>query len=256
MSRIKNIFQKTPATLCFITAAHPDLETTKEIIKALEEAGCDSIIMGIPFSDPIAEGPVVQSANIRALSNGFKIENLFEMITDIKKTVNVPLILRTYANPIFVYGKEKFMKNCAESGIDGIIIPDLPYEEKEEFLSECNIYNIELISFISTASEERMNSIIQNASGFLYCVPSPNNFNKNGSCDCELENLISHIKTVSDIPCVIDYDNSERQNTDRLCNADGIIISDSIIEMIIQNGKNSVNIVKKHIESVRKNITN
>ena len=172
MSRIKKAFENGPAFIGFLTGGDPDLDTTKKLICAMEEAGADLIEIGIPFSDPIAEGPVIQAADIRALSWGCRIDDLFNMVSEIRETVKIPLVFMTYINPIYTYGKEKFMKNCQKSGIDGIIVPDMPYEEKNELQPVCKEYGIDLISMIAPTSAERVLMIAKEAEGFLYCVSS------------------------------------------------------------------------------------
>ena len=153
MSRIAQAFQNGKAFIPFVTGGDPDLETTEKLLVAMQEAGADLIEIGLPFSDPIAEGIVIQEANERALSAGCTTDKLFDMVKRARQTVTVPMVFMTYINPIFTYGKEKFMKRCVECGIDGLIVPDLPYEEKGEIKDVCEAYGVDLISMIAPTSK-------------------------------------------------------------------------------------------------------
>lgn len=172
MSRIHQAFENKKAFIAFVTGGDPDLETTEKLVIAMEEAGADLIEIGIPFSDPIAEGVVIQEANIRALSAGCTTDKLFETVKRAREKVTVPMVFLTYINPIYTYGKEKFMRRCAECGIDGLIIPDLPFEEKGELLDVCRAYGIDIISLVAPTSHERIRMIAEKAQGFLYVVSS------------------------------------------------------------------------------------
>ena len=163
MSNIKNAFKNSKAFIPFVTCGDPDLDTTAELVKAMEKAGADLIELGIPFSDPTAEGPVIQEANLRALSGGVTADKIFEMVRNLRKTVKIPLVFMTYANVVFSYGAEKFISTCAEIGIDGLILPDIPFEEKEEFLPICQKYGVDLISMIAPTSNERIGMIAEKA---------------------------------------------------------------------------------------------
>ena len=172
MSRIQNAFKNGKAFIPFITAGDPDLDTTEKLIYAMEKAGADLIELGVPFSDPTAEGPVIQEANERALANGCTTDKLFDMMEKVRKNTEIPIVYLTYLNPIYAYGKEKFMKKCQECGVDGLIIPDLPYEEKDELSDVCKKYGIDMISLITPTSQERVTMIAKEAEGFVYCVSS------------------------------------------------------------------------------------
>ena len=135
MSKIKSAFENGKAFIPFITCGDPDLETTEKVVRAAAENGADLIELGIPFSDPTAEGPIIQGANMRALANGTTTDRIFDMVKSIRKDINIPMVFMTYANVVFSYGAEKFISICNQIGIDGLILPDLPFEEKDEFLS-------------------------------------------------------------------------------------------------------------------------
>ena len=169
---IKKAFEKGKAFIPFITCGDPSLEVTEQLVYAMEEAGADLIELGIPFSDPTAEGPVIQAANIRALSGGVTTDKVFDMVEKIRKNSSIPMVFMTYANVVFSYGSERFVKKAAEVGMDGLILPDVPFEEKEEFDGVCKEYGLDLISLIAPTSHERISMIAKEAQGFVYCVSS------------------------------------------------------------------------------------
>ncbi len=252
MSRIKKAFENGPAFIGFLTGGDPDLDTTKKLICAMEEAGADLIEIGIPFSDPIAEGPVIQAADIRALSWGCRIDDLFNMVSEIRETVKIPLVFMTYINPIYTYGKEKFMKNCQKSGIDGIIVPDMPYEEKNELQPVCRKYGIDLISMIAPTSAERVLMIAKEAEGFLYCVSSLGVTGVRTEIKTDIEELIKQVRTVSDIPCAIGFGISTPSQAEKMSKcADGVIVGSAIVKLIAEHGKNSVEPVKEYVSSMK-----
>jgi len=252
MSRISEAFKNGPAFISFLTGGDPDLETTKKLIIGMEEAGSDLIEIGIPFSDPIAEGPVIQEADIRALSWGCKIDDLFNMVKEVRGTVKIPLVFMTYVNPIFVYGKEKFMKNCNEAGIDGVIVPDLPFEERDELLPACEKHDIDLISLIAPTSNERAVTIAKEAKGFLYCVSSLGVTGVRTEIKSGIEDLISQVKSVSDIPCAIGFGISTPKQARKMSEvSDGVIVGSAIVKIIAANGRNSVEPVKEYVASMK-----
>lgn len=252
MSRIENAFKNGPAFIGFITGGDPDIETTKKLICAMEEAGADLIEIGIPFSDPIAEGPVIQAADLRALSRGCKIDDLFKMVKEVRENVKVPLVFMTYLNPIYKYGKEKFMSCCQETGIDGIIVPDLPFDEKDELLPYCRQFDIKLISLIAPTSQERVIKIAQESEGFLYCVSSLGVTGVRKEIGTGIEELIKKVKTVSDIPCAIGFGISTPEQARKMAaESDGVIVGSAIVKIIAEYGKNSVEPVKNYIKSMK-----
>ena len=172
MSNIRKAFEGGKAFIPFITCGDPSLEITEQLVYAMEEAGADLIELGIPFSDPTAEGPVIQEANIRALSGGVTTDKVFDMVRKIRRKSSIPMVFMTYANVVFSYGTDRFMKTAKEVGMDGLILPDVPYEEKEEFDSVAKAYGLDLISLIAPTSEDRISMIAKDASGFVYCVSS------------------------------------------------------------------------------------
>jgi len=172
MNRITRAFEHRKAFIAFITGGDPDMETTEKLIVAMAESGVDVIEIGIPFSDPVAEGIVIQEADERALANGCTVDKLFDMVGRVREKVDAPLLFMSYINPIYVYGKERFIAKCSHCGIDGVIVPDLPYEEHDELSTECAKYGITQISLIAPTSGERIETIAKDAAGFIYCVSS------------------------------------------------------------------------------------
>ena len=172
MSRIKEAFAHGKAFIPFITCGDPDLETTAACVRECVKNGASLIELGIPFSDPTAEGPVIQGANLRALTGGVTTDKVFELVRDLRKDVTVPMVFMTYANVVFSYGMDKFLSKAAQAGMDGLILPDVPFEEKEEFAPTCRKYGLELISLIAPTSEGRIARIAAAAEGFVYCVSS------------------------------------------------------------------------------------
>ncbi len=171
-NRIQNAFNNKKAFIAFIPAGDPDLESTEEFIFALEKAGTDLIELGIPFSDPIADGIVIQKANLRALAGGVNIEKIFDMVKKVRIKTQIPLAFLTYLNPVFNYSYEEFFKKCAETGIDGLIIPDLPFEEQSEIKEYSEKYEVDIISFIAPTSKDRIETIAKEARGFIYAASS------------------------------------------------------------------------------------
>ena len=170
MSNIRKAFENKKAFIPFITCGDPDLETTEACIRQMVRNGADLIELGIPFSDPTAEGPVIQQANVRALSAGVTTDKVFDLVSRLRKDIDIPMVFMTYANVVFSYGADRFMAKCKETGMDGVILPDLPYEEKEEFLPVCHKYGIDLISLVAPTSDDRIAMIAREAEGFLYIV--------------------------------------------------------------------------------------
>ena len=172
MSNIKKAFENGKAFIAFITCGDPDVNTTISAVREAVKNGADLIELGIPFSDPTAEGPVIQNANVRALKNGITTDKVFELVKELRKDVKVPMVFMTYANVVYSYDAEKFISTCKEIGIDGLILPDIPYEEKDEFVEICHKYDVDLVSFVAPTSENRIAMIAKEAEGFIYVVSS------------------------------------------------------------------------------------
>lgn len=252
MNRIAHAFKGKKAFSAFITGGDPDMETTEKLILAMEEAGADMIEIGIPFSDPIAEGIVIQEADQRALAGGCTTDKLFAMVKRVRNKTDIPLLFMTYVNPIYIYGKERFMSKCKESGIDGIIVPDLPFEEKDELVGECGQYDICLISMIAPTSGERIEQIAREAEGFLYCVSSLGVTGVRNEINTNIAGLIRQVKRVSSIPCAIGFGISTPEQSQAMAAiADGIIVGSAIVKLVAEFGQDSIGPVKQFIKELK-----
>lgn len=252
MSRISDAFKNGKAFIPFITGGDPDIETSYELIKAMAENGADIIEIGIPFSDPIAEGPVIQEADLRALSAGTTTDALFELVVRLRKTIDTPFIFMTYMNPIYVYGTERFMKRCAEVGIDGVIVPDVPFEEKAEHYDYCKAVGIDLISMIAPTSEERIETIAKEAEGFIYCVSSMGVTGVRKEINTDIGAMVAHVKKVTDTPVAVGFGISTPEQAKKMASlADGAIVGSAIVKMVAKNGKDSVAPVSEYVRSMK-----
>jgi len=249
MNRIAKAFNKK-AFIAFITGGDPDIETTEKLIIAMAKAGVDIIEIGIPFSDPIAEGPVIQKASERALAAGCTVDKLFAMVKRVREKVDIPLLFMTYVNPIYAYGKERFMENCKACGIDGIIVPDVPYEEKDELSTQCAMYGITQISMIAPTSVNRIETIAKDAEGFLYCVSSLGVTGMRANITTNIAEMIAQVKC--DIPCAIGFGiSTPKQAQDMLAVADGVIIGSAIVNLIAKHGRDCLNPVVEFVKAVK-----
>lgn len=252
MSRVSDVFQNGKAFIPFVTAGDPDLATTEQLIPAMAEAGADLIEIGIPFSDPIAEGIVIQEADMRALASGTTTDKIFTMVKRVREKINTPLAFMTYINPIFVYGAERFLAKCKECGIDALIVPDMPFEEKHELLSYCHNYGIDLISLIAPTSKERITAIAREAEGFVYCVSSMGVTGVRTEITTDIGEMVSLVKKAKDIPCAIGFGISTPAQAKKMASsADGVIVGSAIVRMIAQYGKNCVGPVCNYVKEMK-----
>ena len=243
------------ALIAFITGGDPDTETTEKLILAMEEAGVDIIEIGIPFSDPVAEGIVIQEADKRALDGGCTTDKLFDMVKRVRAKTDMPLLFMTYANPVYSYGTDRFMAKCRDSGIDGIIIPDVPFEEKDEFANECSKYGICLISMIAPTSGERIEKIAREASGFLYCVSSLGVTGMRRELNTNIAELIDKVRTVSSVPCAVGFGVSTPEQAQNMAAiSDGVIVGSAIVRLIAEFGKDSAEPVKEFVSNMKKSM--
>ena len=248
MNRIAKAFDGKKAFIAFITGGDPDIETTEKLVLGMAEAGADIIEIGVPFSDPIAEGPVIQNADERALKAGCTADGLFEAVKRIRPQTGAALMLMTYANPVYAYGKERFMANCREAGIDGVIIPDAPFEEKAEFEECCKRFGICLISMIAPTSGGRAQKIARSADGFLYCVSSLGVTGTRGEIGTEISRLIEEVRQVSDIPCAVGFGVSTPQQAGAMAAiSDGVIVGSAIVKIVARHGRSSAEPVKRFV---------
>lgn len=252
MSRIEQAFSKHKAFIAFVTAGDPNLDITEQLLVAMEQAGADLIEIGIPFSDPVAEGVVIQAANERALSAGTTTDKIFDMVKKVRKKLTVPLVFLTYMNPIFTYGKEKFMKRCSESGIDGIIIPDVPYEEREEVSDIMEAYGIERISMIAPTSHERITMIAKEAKGFVYCVSSLGVTGVRSNITTDLEGMIATVREATSIPCAIGFGIATPEQAKTMASkSDGAIVGSAIVRIVEEYGEQCVEKVASYVKEMK-----
>ena len=297
MSNIKKAFEHGKAFIPFITCGDPDLKTTAEIIRAAAENGADLIELGIPFSDPTAEGPVIQEANIRALSGGVTTDKIFDMVQELRKDLTIPMVFMTYANVVYSYrwdgvsglavpaghkerkaeesvqeqrrtddvqpeesgssqkpssGVAGFIRRCADVGIDGLILPDLPYEEKEEFLPLCRRYGIDLISLIAPTSKDRVAAIAKDAEGFIYIVSSLGVTGVRNEIRTDLKSIVDIIRDKTDVPCAVGFGISRPdQAASMAAVSDGAIVGSAIIRIIAEHKKDSAPYVGEYIRSMK-----
>lgn len=252
MSNIKSAFENGKAFIPFITCGDPDLETTAAAVKAAADNGADLIELGIPFSDPTAEGPVIQGANIRALKGGVTTDKIFGLVRELRETVKIPMVFMTYANVIFSYGAERFISTCRETGIDGLILPDLPFEEKGEFLPVCRKYGVDLISLIAPTSENRISMIAGEAEGFVYIVSSLGVTGTRKEINTDLESIISVVRDNTDIPCAVGFGISTPEQARKMAEiSDGAIVGSAIIKLLEKYGKDAPAYIGEYVKSMK-----
>lgn len=256
MSKITDAFQQGKAFIPFITCGDPDLETTAKLVKAMEKAGANLIELGIPFSDPTAEGPVIQKANIRALSGGATTNSIFDMVSTLAKEVKVPLVFMTYANVVFGYGIERFLKRCHEIGISGLILPDVPYEEKDEFAQICRQYAVEWISMIAPTSGKRIEQIAKDAEGFLYCVSALGVTGMRDKITTDIASMIKRARQVRpEIPCAVGFGISTPEQAKEIaCISDGVIVGSAIVNLVEQYEKKAPEPVFEYVRKMKEAI--
>lgn len=253
MSNIKAAFAHGKAFIPFITCGDPDLNATIDIVKAMADVGADLIELGIPFSDPTAEGPVIQGANLRALSGGVTTDKIFDMVRTLRKEVSVPMVFMTYANVVFSYGIERFVKTSAEIGMDGLILPDVPWEEKEEFAPTCRQYGLDLISLIAPTSHERVAQIARDAEGFVYCVSSLGVTGVRSNITTDIGAMVKLVREAnSDIPCAIGFGISTPEQAKHMAQyADGVIVGSAIVKLVGQHGKAAAEPVGEYVAKMK-----
>lgn len=252
MSNIRKAFENGKAFIPFITCGNPDLETTAAVVRAAAANGADLIELGIPFSDPTAEGPVIQGANLRALNGGVTTDKIFDLVRNLRRDVEVPMVFMTYANVVFSYGSERFISTCREIGIDGLILPDVPYEEKEEFLPICRRYGVDLISLIAPTSEDRIAMIAREAEGFLYIVSSLGVTGVRSEIRTDLGAIVETVRQNTDIPCAIGFGISTPEQAAKMAGiSDGAIVGSAIVRLIGEHGKDAPEYVGEYVKRMK-----
>ena len=252
MTETAKAFENGKAFIPFITCGDPDLETTAKIVREAVANGADLIELGIPFSDPTAEGPVIQGTNIRALKGGVTTDKVFDFVRELRKDVTVPMVFMTYSNVVLSYGADKFISTCKEIGINGLILPDLPYEEKEEFLPQCKKYGVDLISLIAPTSENRIAMIAKEADGFIYLVSSLGVTGTRSEISTDLKSIVDVIRQNTSVPCAIGFGISTPGQAKKMADiADGAIVGSAIIKIIEQYGKDAPKYVGEYVKSMK-----
>ena len=252
MSKVTEAFSNSKAFIPFLTAGDPNIEKTENYILELEKAGADLIEIGIPFSDPTAEGPVIQEANVRALSGGVTTDKIFDMVVKIRKKTSIPMVFMTYANVVFSYGTERFIRKAAEIGMDGLILPDVPFEEKEEFDVVCKQYGLELISLIAPTSHDRITRIAKEANGFVYCVSSLGVTGTRTQITTDIGAMVKLVKAAKDIPCAVGFGISTPEQAKKMAaQSDGAIVGSAIVKICAAHGENCVPYVKDYVKSMK-----
>lgn len=256
MTKIKDAFNNGKAFIPFITAGYPDIETTKKLLIGMSESGADIIEIGIPFSDPIAEGVVIQEADLKALEGGVTTDKIFDMVKSIRSQIKCNLAVMTYMNPVFVYGVDKFISKCAECGISGIIVPDVPFEEKDELQPYCSKYGVELVSLIAPTSQDRITTIAKQAEGFIYIVSSMGVTGVRSEITTDINAMVDLVKSVTDVPCAVGFGISKPEQAKKMTEkADGAIVGSAIVRMVTKYGKDCVEPICEYVKQMKEAIT-
>ncbi len=256
MSNIRKAFENGKAFIPFITCGDPDLDTTKAIVRAMAENGADLIELGIPFSDPTAEGPVIQGANLRALRGGVTTDKIFDMVVELREEVKLPMVFMTYANVVYSYGTERFLDRAAAIGMDGLILPDVPYEEKSDFSGACRERSLDLISLIAPTSHERIAMIAKEADGFIYCVSSLGVTGMRSEITTDVGAMVKLVKSVSDIPAAIGFGISNPETAAKMAaQSDGVIVGSAIVKLVEKYGRDAVPYVAQFVREMKAGIS-
>lgn len=255
MSNIKKAFENGKAFIAFITCGDPDLETTGAAVREAVANGADLIELGIPFSDPTAEGPVIQGANLRALQGGITTDKIFSFVKELRKDVTIPMVFMTYANVVFSYGAEAFISTCQQLKIDGLILPDLPFEEKREFQAICTQYSVDLISLIAPTSENRIAMIAKEAEGFIYVVSSLGVTGTRKEIKTDLDSIVKVIRENTQIPCAIGFGISTPEQAHKMAGiSDGVIVGSAIIKLLEQYGKDAPSYIGEYVKLMKSSL--
>lgn len=251
-NKISEIFSNQKAFIAFLTAGDPSLDKTEEFILAMAAAGADLIEIGIPFSDPIAEGPVIEAANERALSASTTTDAIFDMVARVRTQTAIPLVFLTYMNPVFVYGVERFFAACQKNGINGIIIPDLPFEEKGEVLSVANAHDVDVITLIAPTSQDRIQMLAKEATGFIYLVSSLGVTGVRSEIKTDLAAIIADIRAVTQTPVAVGFGIATPEQATQIAQlADGVIVGSAIVRIIAAHGAASTPILIDYVRGMK-----
>ncbi len=249
---LKDVFSNGKAFIAFITAGDPNLAKTEEYILEMEKAGADLVEIGIPFSDPIAEGIVIQEADIRALSAGTTTDKIFDMVADLRTKTDMPLVFMGYLNPVFHYGYERFFTKCEELGISGVIIPDMPYEEKGECVEIAAAHGVDVVSMIAPTSEERIQTIASEAKGFIYVVSSMGVTGVRSEIKTDLASILTSIKEVTEVPAAVGFGINTPEQAAKIAQiSDGVIVGSAIVRLIEKHGENAAPYIYEYVKSMK-----
>ena len=252
MINVNKAFENGKAFIAFLTAGDPNLETTAKLLPEIANAGADLIEIGIPFSDPVAEGVVIQDADMRALASGTTTDKIFDMVEKVAPSCSSALAFMTYINVIYVYGVEKFIKRCSEIGVSAVIVPDVPFEEREELTPICDKYGVNFISFIAPTSRERIQMIAKEAKGFLYCVSSLGVTGVRSQITTNVGEMIALAKEVTDTPCAVGFGIATPEQAKKMAEvSDGVIVGSAIVKLIAKYGKDCVPYVAEYVKSMK-----
>lgn len=252
MIKLNEAFENGKAFIAFLTAGDPDLETTQKLLPEIAKAGADLIEIGIPFSDPVAEGVVIQDADLRALNTGTTTDKVFDMVEKTAPKCNAALAFMTYINVIYVYGVEKFIKKCSEIGVSAVIVPDVPFEEKQELTPMCEKYGVDFISFIAPTSKERIQTISKDAKGFIYCVSSLGVTGVRSEIKTDVGEMIALAKEVTETPCAVGFGIATPEQAKKIATvSDGVIVGSAIVKIIAKYGRDCVPYVSEYVKSMK-----
>ncbi|MCH5299198.1 MAG: tryptophan synthase subunit alpha [Ruminococcus sp.] len=256
MINTTDAFKNGKAFIAFLTAGDPDIDTTAKLLPAISKAGADIIEIGIPFSDPVAEGVVIQEADMRALSAGTTTDKVLDMVEEVAPECDCALAFMTYINVIYVYGVEKFISRCAKIGVSAVIVPDVPYEERGELSEVCEKYGVDLIRFIAPTSKERIQTIAKGAKGFIYCVSSLGVTGVRSEIKTDVGEMIRLAKEVTDTPCAVGFGIATPEQAENMSKvSDGVIVGSAIVKIIAEHGKDSVEPVSEYVKSMKEAIS-
>lgn len=250
--RIQSVFENKKAFIPFVTAGDPKLSVTEELVCAMAEAGADMIELGIPFSDPVAEGPVIQEADLRALAAGTTTDRIFESVRRIREKTDIPLAFMTYINPVFAYGVDKFIKNAVDCGIDALIVPDMPFEERQELLPACREHGLVLIYLVAPTSKERIQAIARESEGFIYCVSSLGVTGVRSQITTDIKAMVEMVKAVRPVPCAVGFGISTPEQAREMAEAaDGVIVGSAIVRLVAEYGEECVEPVRGYMRRMK-----
>lgn len=252
MSKIADAFTNKKAFIPFLTAGDPTMEATERYIKIMADAGADVIEIGIPFSDPVAEGPVIQEATLRSLTHGTTTDAIFDMVERVRPTISIPLVVMTYINPIYVYGADRFMARCKKAGICGVIVPDMPFEEKSVLIDVAHAHDIEVVSLIAPTSEERIGMIAKEAEGFVYCVSSMGVTGVRKEITTDVGSIVDQIKRYTDVPVAVGFGISTPEQAAAMANvSDGAIVGSAIVRIIGEHGDKADEALREYVQVMK-----